>query len=96
MPLDEPLEYDDTTPAEIREQLSESNPDALYADGFDEALVGIARRCGQPDLAVYSVRRCIEVLMQRGMTEEEADEFFDFNVVGAWVGPMTPIFLSPG
>lgn len=90
------IDTDDTSPAEIREQLTESNPDALYADGFDDALVGIARRCGQPDLAVYSVRLCIEVLMQRGMTYEEACEYFEFNVVGAWMGPMTPIFLTPG
>ena len=38
----------------IREQLADENPKALYADGFDGALVGIARRCGQPSLAVYS------------------------------------------
>jgi len=27
------------------------------------------------------------------MTDEEAMEFFEFNVVGAWVGEETPIFV---
>ena len=31
-----------------------------------------------------------------GMTQEEALEFFEFNVVGAWVGEQTPIFVCLG
>ena len=27
----------------------------LKADGFDKAIVGVGRRCGQPDLLVYDV-----------------------------------------
>jgi hypothetical protein len=27
-------------------------------------------------------------------SEEEAMEFFEFNVVGAWVGEHTPIFVD--
>ena len=30
-----------------------------------------------------------------GMSEEEACEFFTFNIEGAWVGPMTPVFVPP-
>ena len=37
----------------LREQIAEENPEALFADGLDEALVGMAVRCGQPVLAVY-------------------------------------------
>ena len=47
----------------------------LFADGLEEAFVGVARRCGQPDLAVYSIPLAIRVLVQRdGMSEEEARE----------------------
>jgi len=65
----------------------------LKADGFDEAIMGIARRCGQPELLVYSEDKCIEILMKQGMTDEEALEYFEFNVVGAWMGEETPLFL---
>jgi hypothetical protein len=28
-----------------------------------------------------------------GMHEEEAEEYFEFNVAGAWVGHGTPVFV---
>tara|TARA_R100000306_G_C4321368_1_gene115313 strand:+ start:468 stop:701 length:234 start_codon:yes stop_codon:yes gene_type:complete len=66
----------------------------LVADGYDEAVLGIARRCSQPDLIAYDVEKIIEILMTRSdMTYEEAVEFFDFNIAGAWVGEETPIFI---
>jgi len=67
----------------------------LFADGLEEAFVGVARRCGQPDLAVYSIPLAIRVLVQRdGMSEEEAREYLEFNSIGAWVGEETPIWLE--
>ena len=77
----------------IKQELSDSNPDAFYADGYDEALVGIARRCGQPDVAAYDANKIIGILA-RDMSEEEAEEFYEFNIVGAWMGPNTPVFLQ--
>ena len=67
----------------------------LFADGLEEAFVGVARRCGQPDLAVYSIPLAIRVLVQRdGMSEEEAREYLEFNCFEAWVGEETPIWLE--
>ena len=69
----------------------------LLADGFDECLIGLGRRCGKPDIAVYDEEKCIDLLMKRdGMTHDEATEFFEFNVVGSWVVEETPIFLRQG
>jgi hypothetical protein len=76
----------------IKEQLIDENPEALLADGFDDALIGVARRCGQPSLAVYDRTKCIEIL-SNDMSHEEAEEHFEFNVTGSWVGPNTPIFM---
>lgn len=83
----------------IREQISEENPDALFADGFDAALLGPLCRCGQPTLAAYSYQKGVEVLMRPddqgspGMSYEDAIEWMDFNVVGAWVGENTPAWV---
>ena len=67
----------------------------LKADGFDEAVLGVVRRCGQPDLLVYDYQKCCEVLVKRDkMTYEEAEEFMEYNVVGAWVGDKTPVFVN--
>lgn len=65
----------------------------IKADGFDKAIIGIGSRCSQPDIIAYDVKKCIEILMNQGMTDEEAVEYFEFNVVGTWVGEETPIFV---
>ena len=66
----------------------------LLADGFDKAVLGLSRGPGSADVAVYSIDRCIDVLVERdGMTEDEAIEYMNFNVLDAFMGPMTPIFL---
>jgi hypothetical protein len=81
--------------AEMREILTEENPLALLADGFEGAAVGVARRCGQPTLAVYDDCKAIALLADKnGMTPEEATEFFEFNVAGSWNGENSPIWLS--
>ena len=70
--------------------------EALVADGFDEAIIGMARQFNQT-LVVYDEDKCLSILMERdGMTEEEAIEFFEFNVVGAYVGEGTPVYVRVG
>jgi len=66
----------------------------LTADGFSEAILGIARRCGKPAIVAYDVDECIRILQRDSdMSKEEAWEYFSFNVVGSWMGEMTPIFV---
>lgn len=82
------------TPDNIREKLTEWNPEALLADGFESALVGIVQRCSLGPLALYSYTKCIDILIDRdGMTYEEAIEYMDYNVLGAYMGENTPMFL---
>ena len=72
------------------EQIIEDYPgeELLKADGFDEAVIGIDEK----DMRlVYSVGACLGILM-RGMSIEDAEEYFEFNVAGAYVGPKTPIW----
>ena len=65
------------------------------ADGFNEALIGVGRRCGEPDLAVYSIPLAIDILMTRDqMTEDDAREYLEYNSIGAWVGENTPIWVE--
>jgi hypothetical protein len=74
--------------------IQEQNPEALTADGFDDAIIGLAYRAGSEPLVAYSTSQCIQVLMDRdGMTYDEAVEYFNFNVVDAYMGEGTPIFI---
>lgn len=77
-----------------RDFISEVNEEMLFADGFDDALIGYVERFGQPPLALYDREKCIGILMQEGMSHEEAEEFFEFNVIGAWMGENTPCFAT--
>jgi hypothetical protein len=83
------------TKKQINDWLEERFPDEalLLADGFEDAFIGVATGVRLP-VACYDRQRCIDTLMTRdGMSWEEAEEFFSFNVSGAWVGERTPVFL---
>ena len=70
--------------------ISDINPEAMFADGFDAAIIGYDANC----TVVYDYDKCMKILMERdSMTEHEAHEFMEFNVVGAYVGDFTPIFI---
>jgi hypothetical protein len=73
--------------------LDPSEDAPLCADGFDEAILGVARRAGKLLGVVYDKDRCIDLLC-KDMNYEEALEYFDYNIAGAWVGPLTPLFLE--
>lgn len=62
----------------------------LKADGFDEAIIGIETNEMR---LIYSVSKCVQILC-RDMSEEDAVEFFDFNVRGSYVGNKTPIWCT--
>ena len=67
----------------------------LKADGFDEAFLGVASRFNMEDVFAYDMDECIAILCRRdNMSYEDAIEFFHYNVLGAWVGKKTPLFLK--
>lgn len=63
----------------------------LIADGFEDAVLGIDTISNR---VIYSVTKCIEVLVSQGMDYEEAFEYFDYNVKGAYMGELTPIWCE--
>ena len=81
--------------SKFREYLSESYEDLLFADGFDDAIMGVVERCGTTPVVCYDASRCVEILVERdGMSQTDAEEYFAFNVSGAYVGINTPMWLT--
>jgi hypothetical protein len=78
----------------LNELLERLDPDVLKADGFDDAVIGVAYRCGSGDVLAYDFEKIILKLMLDGMSREEAEEYFEFNILGAYVGEYTPVFIS--
>ena len=78
----------------IKEALAAANPDALLADGLEDALIGYTINTHMPHVAVYDAGKCVNILVARdGMTPEEADEFLEFNTYCAYFGHNGPIFI---
>lgn len=76
-----------------REEISEHVEDAMFMDGYDDCILGVVERFGSPGLVLYDRERVIQKLMKRDkMPRESAEEFFEFNMAGAWVGEGTPAF----
>ena len=74
------------------EEYTNEDPDenVLLLDGFDEAFIGLTSR----DIrAIYSVNKIIESL-SKDMSEEEAWEYFYFNIECAYVGEKTPLYVA--
>jgi len=69
----------------------------VKAEGFDNCIVGLAETWDGGSRVfriVYDALQMIDVLIERdGMTHEEAVEYFEFNIDGAYVGKSTPIFM---
>lgn len=84
------------TREDIETYLQETDQTVLLADGFDEAFIGVSQRINEPLLAVYSYPQMVETLVFRDeMTYEEAEEYLEYNVIGAWVGEQTPLIVRP-
>ena len=45
----------------------------------------------QPSVA-YDYDKVIEILTE-DMSYEDAVEYFEFNIIGAWMGETTPLFI---
>ena len=60
---------------------------------FDEAILGVAERIGQEPVVAYDTTKVVEIL-SRSMSVDEAYEYFDYNILGAYVGDKTPLFIT--
>ena len=72
---------------QIMEQFPETN--FYAAEGLDSAIIGVDER---GERLVYSVAKILDALMVDGLTYEEALEYYEFNVGGAYWGEKTPIW----
>jgi len=64
-------------------------------DRYDHCVQGVVVRCGSEPFVVYDPEKVIGVLMEEdGMEHMEAVEFFEFNILGSWVGEDTPGYLQ--
>jgi hypothetical protein len=81
--------------SEFLDTMAEINSEACYPTDLEEAIIGMVERFGMEPLILLDRKKCLSIFKERdGMNHQEAEEFFDFNVIGAWVGKGTPCFAT--
>ena len=69
--------------------------DLLFADNFDNAIIGVSMGISCGTKVVYDAEEMARTLVvSEGITEQEAWEYLEFNTFNAYVGDNTPIFVS--
>lgn len=81
------------SPFEKREFIETFNEDALCLSGFDDAIVGIARRYNMKPVVAYDIDKVIKILEDQGMTQEEAVNYFNDEIAWSDAGEGTPIYI---
>jgi hypothetical protein len=67
---------------------------AILLDGLDDAIFGVVEEFGNSPRVLYSKHKILTILCERdGMTWSEAEEFYDYNILGLYAGEQNPIFL---
>ena len=80
----------------IREELAgEWGTELLFLseEEFDEAIIGVSERIGDEPVVAYDTTKIVDIL-SRSMTVDEAYEYFEFNILGSYVGKKTPVFIT--
>lgn len=63
----------------------------VFIDGCDAAVVGIDSN----ERACYSYDVLVDIFKSKnGLTDDEAMEWIDINIIGAYVGECSPIILT--
>jgi hypothetical protein len=74
------------------EQILELYPDNTFviADGLDDAIIGVDDNNLK---IVYDIDKVINILIIEGMSVDEAIEYYEYNIAGAYIGENTPSFI---
>ncbi len=69
---------------------------AVMLTGLEGAIVGIVEDFGSPGRKMlYSKQKILDILQERDlMTMGEAEEFYDYNILGLYAGEQNSVFLD--
>jgi len=68
---------------------------AVLLDGLESAIIGIVEEFGNGRRILYSKPKILSILCERDlMTMGEAEEFYDYNILGLYAGEQNAVFLD--
>ena len=79
----------------VLDYLGEIIETPLYPTDMKDAVIGCVERFGMGPVVLLDREKCVKILMRNGIKKrEDAEEFYEFNTLGAWVGEGTPAFAT--
>ena len=77
---------------------------SLFLDGYDDALIGVLRQVGRPDVALYDADHVIQMIASQladngtdpEFVQAQAVDHFYYNIADTYAGPATPAFAHLG
>ena len=79
----------------LRDLLAEIHEEILLVDGYDDCIICVAYRIGMEPIVAYDKNMMLEKMVSEDeMTIEDAVEHFEYNIIGAYMGEYTPIFID--
>jgi hypothetical protein len=70
--------------------LKDLYPESILLIGFDKAILGVSTE----NNIVYDINKIRNILLKEGMPEYDVDEYIDFNILGAYYGEFSPIYIN--
>ena len=68
---------------------------AVLLDGLESAIIGIVQEFGNGNRVLYSKQKILDILQERDlMTYGEAEEFYDYNILGLYASEQNAVFLD--
>lgn len=78
----------------LKKDILDYHPDLIFYDEFNDCIVGVVEKFGVELCVCYDKEKVINKLVADGMSVDEAFEYFEFNIIGAYVGEHTPSFIN--
>lgn len=67
----------------------------LDPEYYDDAIIGVVSRADGMVAVCYSEPKVIKLIIQHNRMEPDvAMEYYQFNILGAYVGDSTPVFID--
>ena len=67
----------------------------VFLDDLDDCIAGIVSQAGRPPIVCYDYNKVIaKLVVDCEMTETDAIKYFEFNIIGSFLGDHTPCFID--
>jgi hypothetical protein len=60
---------------------------------YDDAIIGVVERAAGSPVIAYDTQKILSIL-ERSMPIDEAQEYFEYNILGSYMGDKTPVYIT--